>query len=278
MLGRLKCYVKNLYRYMRDGGVVYTQICFCNPGERLKGKKVLVTGGTSGIGRVVAEECLAEGADVLVCARGENRLKEMLAEIKSPKLLGIVWDISDVKSIDAKMIEAVSLMGGIDCFANCAGVSDFSGGNMKAEDTYDYILDINTKGLYFMCCAETKYLMESGKKGKIVNITSSCGDKPGFDPYTISKWGANCLTKGLAQQMTAHNIIVNGIAPGEVPTNITAHLQSKLQNENRYTPLHKTGRFTEAKEIARLAVYLLSEESNNIVGQIIKMNGSASLY
>jgi NAD(P)-dependent dehydrogenase (short-subunit alcohol dehydrogenase family) len=271
MIGRLKCYVKNLYRFMRDGGVVYSQICFCNPGERLKGKKVLVTGGTSGIGRAVAEECLAEGADVLVCARGETRLKEVLDEIKSPKLHGIVWDISDVKSIDAKMNEAVSIMGGIDCFANCAGVSDFAGGNMKAEDTYDYILDINTKGLYFMCCAETRYFMETKKKGKIVNITSSCGDKPGFDPYTISKWGANCITKGLGIKMIEHGINVNGIGPGEVPTNITAHLQSHRNSENQFTPLHRTKRFTNAKEVARLAVYLLGGESSNMYGQVINM-------
>lgn len=278
MLNKVKKYIKNLYRYVHDGGVVYTTIEYCNPNEKLVGKRILVTGGTSGIGRAVAEECLAEGAEVLVCARGEKRFIEMQNEVKSSKLHGIVWDIADIKSIAKKMQEAASILGKIDCFINCAGVSDFVGGKMQEEEMYDYIMGINTKGLYFMCIAESRYLVENHIKGIIINITSSCGDKPGFDPYTISKWGANCLTKGLAERMIKEGIIVNGIAPGEVPTNITSHLQSHLDSDNQFTPLHATKRFTTAKELGRLCVYLASNESNNIVGEIIKVNGTPSKY
>lgn len=270
-LGRVKRYFKNFYFYIIEGGVVYTKIEFCKPGERLKGMNVLVTGGTSGIGRAIAEECLAEGANVMVCARKEERINSMMEEIHSTSLHGFVWDISDIKDIEKKMRDVVSELGGIDCFVNCAGVSDFSGDNMREEEMYDYIVDINTKALYFMCSAESNYLLNTGKKGKIVNITSSCGDKPGFDPYTISKWGANCITKGLAIKMIPHGINVNGIGPGEVPTNITARLQSHKNSDNQYTPLHRTKRFTNAKEVARLAVYLCSGESNNMYGQIITM-------
>jgi NAD(P)-dependent dehydrogenase (short-subunit alcohol dehydrogenase family) len=274
MIGKIKKYIKNIYRYMHDGGVVYTSIELCNPGERLKGRKVLVTGGTSGIGLAIAKECLAEGADVLVCARRQNIIDSTLQEISNPHLKGLAWDVADVKSIPQKMEAAISMMGYFDVFINCAGVSDFAGCKMKEEETYDYILDINTKGLYFMCHAESQYFLQNRRQGKIVNITSACGDNPGFDPYTISKWGANCLTKGLARAMIQYGITVNGIAPGEVPTNITAHLQNLMNTDNQYTPLHQTKRLTNAREVARVAVYLASQESNNVVGQIIKISGS----
>lgn len=277
-MGRIIKYLKNLYTYLRDGGVVYNTIEYCNPGERLKGKKILVTGGSSGIGLAAAKECLSEGAEVLICARRLAVIEQTLRLLNNVHAHGMVWDVADVKAIQINMGNALGIMGSFDVFVNCAGVSDFAGKTMNEEETYDYITGVNAKGLFFMCKAQSQYFIENKKKGKIINITSACGDIPGFDSYSISKWGANCLTKGLAKTMIEHGVIVNGIAPGEVPTNITAHLQDRLNQDNKYTALHQSKRFTEAKEIARMVVYLSSGESNNIVGQIIKMSGSAARY
>lgn len=214
-----------------------------------------------------------EGTEVLICARNESRLETAVNEANSDKLHYLVWDISDVKSIPSKLREALAIMKEADIFFNCAGVSDFAGGHAYTEEMYDYIMDINTKGLFFLCKAEGDYLEDRKKQGKIINITSACGDIPGFDPYTISKWGADCITKGLAKKLIPSGIVVNGIAPGEVPTNITAHLQSRIGKDNQFTPLHGSGRLTMVREVAKLAVFLASGESNNIAGEIIKIDG-----
>ena len=112
-------------------------------------------------------------------------------------------------------------------------------------------------------------------EGKIINLTSKAGERIGFDPYTLSKWGANSITKGNARRLAPYHINVNGIAPGRVPTNITAELQQYVGSDNVYTPNHSTKRFTMPEEVAETAMFLASGAANNIVGQIIVMDGGS---
>lgn len=180
---------------------------------------LLLRGGT-GIGFETARQFIAEGAKVIITARREERLKNAAEKIKSYNLKYLVWDISDVTCFDAKLQEAVSLFGGIDFFVNNAGVFKYDRWNLLDEKTYDSMLDTNTKGLFFMCQAEGKYLVGAKKRGKILNVCSSFGIDAHFDPYSVSKWGAVCITKGLAKELVKNGIVVNGVAPGSVPTNI----------------------------------------------------------
>ena len=163
-------------------------------------------------------------------------------------------------------------MGTIDIFINCAGVSAYNG-QMDNETMYNHIVNINMKGLYFMCKAEGEYLVKNKIQGKIINITSKAGEKKSPDPYTLSKWGANAITHGFARTLSVHHINVNGIAPGCVPTNITAELQSHMDSDNQFREQHNTNRFTTPEEIAYVARFLASDSAKNIVGQIIAVDG-----
>ena len=145
------------------------------------------------------------------------------------------------------------------------------------ELTYDSIMATNTKGLFFMCQAEKKYFMGNGIKGRIVNVCSARSLIAGCDPYSISKWGALCITKGLAKDAVKHGIIVNGVAPGIVLTNISEWSKKQDINDNAYTPSHPTGRYTLVEEIAGMILYLSSDLGSNIVGEVVPVDGGWTL-
>ena len=237
MLGRIKTYTKNLLKYMKSGGVVLINFDKVSPGRRFEGKCVLVTGGSSGIGFETAKEYLAEGAEVIITGRREAALQEASRQLASDRLHTMVWDVSDVKRIPQKLQEAQNLLGGgknIDIFVNNAGVYAADVWSKYDEITYDRVMATNTKGLFFMCQAEGKYLVGNKLSGRIINVCSIAGIKSGFDPYSVSKWGAVCITKGLAKELAKHGIIVNGVAPGNVVTNIHSGVRGKNVEDNAY--------------------------------------------
>ncbi len=269
--------LKNILKYLLieiNRPVVRLNISYSAPNKRFEGHKILVTGGTSGIGLAIAKSFLREGAEVLICARKESMLHKIADEINNPKFKVLVLDIADVKNLESKLNSAIGILGKIDIFINAAGVSAYNEDAMT-EKMYDYICDINQKGLFFMNKLEGDYMIKHKIKGKIVNITSKAGERIGFDPYILSKWGANSITKGNARRLAPYHINVNGIAPGRVPTNITAELQSHIGSDNVYTQNHSTKRFTMPEEVAETAMFLASNAANNIVGQIIVMDGGS---
>lgn len=277
MLGRIKTYTKNLLKYMKSGGVVLIKFDKVSPSRRFEGKCVLVTGGSSGIGFETAKEYLAEGAEVIITGRHEAALQEAKEKLASDKLHTMVWDVSDVKAIPQKLQEALAKLGKIDVFVNNAGVYIPENLGEYDERTYDRIMATNTKGLFFMCQAEKKYFISNGIKGRIVNVCSARGLIPGCDPYSISKWGAICITKGLARDLARHGIIVNGVAPGIVLTNISDWSKKQNINDNAFTSSHPTGRYTLVEEIAGMILYLSSDLGSNIVGEVVPIDGGWTL-
>ena len=276
----MKRYAKNMVKYARSGGVVYINFSKTQPSKRFDGKCVLITGGGSGIGFETAREYLAEGAHVIITGRRDAILQEAKEKLASDKLHTMVWDVSDVKGIPQKLDEAKKLLGGvksIDIFVNNAGVYVSENQEEYDERTYDSIMATNTKGLFFMCQAEKKYFIGNGIKGRIVNVCSARSLIPGCDPYSISKWGALCITKGLAKDAVKHGIIVNGVAPGIVLTNISEWSKRQDINDNAYTPSHPTGRYTLVEEIAGMILYLSSNLGSNIVGEIVPVDGGWTL-
>lgn len=123
---------------------------------------------------------------------------------------------------------------------------------------------------------EASYLLSKNKEGKIINITSVEGIRTDFNPYSASKWGANDLTCGLAKQLACKGIIINAIAPGVALTDINPKLKAEAGN-NEYFSAHRTRRFTMVEEVAELAVFLASNAANNIVGQVIAVDGGWTL-
>lgn len=280
MLGRIKTYTKNLLKYMKSGGVVLINFDKVSPGRRFEGKCVLVTGGGSGIGFETAKEYLAEGAEVIITGRREAALQEASRQLASDRLHTMVWDVSDVKIIPQKLQEAKNLLGrgkNIDIFVNNAGVYAADVWSKYDEITYDRVMATNTKGLFFMCQAEGKYLVGNKLSGRIINVCSIAGIKSGFDPYSVSKWGAVCITKGLAKELAKHGIIVNGVAPGNVVTNIHSGVRGKNVEDNAYMPSHLTGRYTLVEEIAGMILYLSSGLGSNIVGEVVPVDGGWTL-
>lgn len=272
----IKRYIRNLIKYLKSGGVVYVNLNTVNLTDRFKGKRVLVTGGTSGIGFEIAKEFLSEGADVMITGRNQETLekaKNELSLLNKGMVYSINWNIAEVSDAKSKLLETARKMGNIDIIINNAGIYESSSWNKVTEDSYDRVNDINAKGLFFMCQAEGEYFINNHIKGRIVNINSVAGMKSGFDPYSVSKWSSICITKSIANILVKYGIVVNGIAPGNVVTNIHDNVRGKDVSENAYMPQHKTNRYTLVEEIASMALYLSSDMASNIIGQVIAIDG-----
>lgn len=277
---KLKRYIKNLIKYIKSGGIVYINVNTVDPSDRFKNKRVLVTGGTSGIGLEIAREFLAEGAEVTITGRRQEVLDNTKAELGTlynGKIHTIVWNVANVSDAKSKLNEVSKMMNGIDIIINNAGIYESAAWNQITEESYDRVNDINAKGLFFMCQAEGEYFINNHIIGRIVNINSIAGIKSGFDPYSVSKWSSVCITKSIAKVLVKHGIVVNGIAPGNVVTNIHDGVRGKNINDNAYMPCHLTERYTLVEEIASMALYLSSDMATNIIGQVIAIDGGWTL-
>lgn len=278
-MSRIKRYmimIKNAIAFMKVGGAKNDPVSFCLPSGRFKGKHVLVTGGTTGIGYEIAKEFLAEGAIVLITARREDRLDKAKTYLNSNKLKTLVWDVSKVDTCEQKFNEAINILGDVDVFVNNAGIYKYESWDTCSEQVFDEVCDINAKGLFYLCQAEKEYLTDKEKKAKIINICSRNSIDSGFDPYTISKWEAASITMELAKEMIGKGVVVNGIAPGNVATNIHGDRVHDVI-ANAYMPSHLTERYVLTEEIASMTLFLASEKANHIVGQIIPVDGGWTL-
>ena len=273
----IKNYLINLKKYITTGGVVYTKVSVVSPNNILAGKTIFISGGTSGIGLGIAKMFLLEGGKVIISGRSDKNLINAKEQINNPNLYTINWDISDEKICAKKIQTIVDEVGHIDVFVNNAGVYDTASWDNVTPEIYDKVIDTNQRGLYFMCQAEGKYFVENNRKGKIINITSIAGILSGFNPYNVSKWGATCITRGLAKELVRKGVLVNAIAPGNVVTNIHSGVRGKKVEDNAYTSQHPTERYTLVEEVASLALYLASDASNNVVGQVIAVDGGWTL-
>lgn len=244
----------------------------------LQGKKAIITGAGSGIGFAIAKKYYEEGADIVITGRNEEKLTKACLDIGC-KARYLVWDITDFAHCKEFIDKSVNILGGgIDVLVNNAGVltqNDFSWNYLElTPEEWDYVMDINCKGMYFMCQNMAKHMIENNTRGHIVNITSEMGFRPACVTYGISKWGTVGLTKGLGMMLASKNIIVNGIAPGA----ITTKMMRWKNGDSVYRESHANKRFGFPEEIADLAVFLGSEKADNIVGEIILSDGGSSLH
>lgn len=259
---------------IKDGGVSTVNIAHINHGEVLKGKKVLVTGGGSGIGLAIAKKALSEGATVLITGRNKGRLSEAKQTINSKRLNIIEWDVSDVKILSSKMDEAEALMGGtIDILVNNAGILPEQNFHTITEADWDKIYSTNSKGTYFMSKEVFKRLVGERKGGKILNISSTSAYYGAILPYGLTKWDVKGMTEGLGKLFWPNGIIVNGIAPGRTAT----QMLNKSSTDNLYDSKTSAKRYGLPEEVAELAVFLMSDAANFIVGQTIVCDGGYTL-
>ncbi len=270
--------IKSLKKIYRYGGYSTVNVATVTYGEILAGKRVLITGGSSGIGLSIAQKCIAEGATVLITGRNTVKLKHAEQVIQSHLLTTMIWDASQIAQIENNITEAKKLLGGdIDILVNNAGIIDTVTFPNITEKIWDKIYATNSKGLFFLTQALCKKWMKNPNSNtkKVINISSQGGFVGATYPYRMTKWDVAGLTQGLGIKLAPYGIIVNGIAPGIIATEMQPG--SLRQKENVYCPQNPIGRFALPKEIAELAIFLISDASNFIVGQTIVCDGGFSL-
>ena len=242
---------------------------------KLEGKKALVTGASRGIGRAIALALAAEGADVAVNYAGsEAAAQEVAAEIKAlgRKAMIVQADVSSNEACAAMVDAVVKEFGRIDILVNNAGITrDGLLMRMKEED-WDAVLNTNLKGVFNCTKASIKYMMKQ-RAGRIVNISSVVGlmGNAGQANYAAAKAGVLGFTKAVAKEVAARGITVNAIAPGFIKTDMTSVLPEKVvAGLVANIPLSRLG---ETEDIAKAALFLVSDDANYITGQTLHVDG-----
>ena len=250
---------------------------------RLKNKVSLVTGASRGIGRSIALALAREGANVaLNCSASVEAAKEVAGEIRGLGKSAIVIraDVASKAEVDAMVKRVVDEFGKIDILVNNAGLSVVGASEELEESRWRRGIDVMLTGVFFCSQASGREMIKQGG-GKIINIASVNGiiAFPERLCYACAKAGVIQLTKVLGCEWARHNINVNAIAPGYVKTHLVEELAEKgaLNTEELAirTPL---GRLAEPEEIAAAVIFLASEESKYLEGQIIVVDGGWSSY
>lgn len=243
--------------------------------EMFKGKNVVVTGGSRGIGRAIALEFGKNGANVVInYANSDAEAKKVAEEIKSlgGNAILIKGDISSFNEGKKLIDETVKAFGTIDILINNAGITKDGLIMRMKEEQFDEVLDINLKGV-FNTCKSAVFHMIKQRNGKIINISSIVGviGNAGQANYAASKAGVIGLTKSIAKEVGSRGITVNAIAPGFIKSDMTDVLSEKVKDGMlRLIPL---GRFGAVEDIAKTVTFLASESAEYITGQVINVDG-----
>jgi glucose 1-dehydrogenase len=256
----------------------------------LKGKNVLVTGSTSGIGQAIAVRFAEYGANVAInylrqpeeAAETEEQVHTCLNQVRQTGVKDVLvqGDVSKEKDV-ARMIAATAeQLGGIDVLVNNAGIQISRPSHELSAADFDKVLAVNLRGS-FLCAREAiKRFLDAGNGGVIVNVSSvhQLIPKPDYLGYSTSKGGMQNMTRTLALEYAAHNIRVNGIGPGATVTPINrAWIDDPVKREQveSHIPLARAG---TSDEMAGVTCFLASDDAAYITGQTIFVDGGLTLY
>lgn len=242
----------------------------------LEGKVAIVTGASRGIGEAMAFALAGAGADLVLVGRDQSTLDEVSQRLQDKtgrKIFSVAGDVGQVEFIEKLVPFAQREMGQIDILVNNAGINKRIPAMEISEDDWDAVIDVNLKGAFFMS-RECAKVMAPRRQGKIIttlSLTSFMG-LPTVVPYSAAKGGMNQLTKLMAVEWADHNIQVNGIAPGYINTALT---QPVREDERNAWVLNRTpaGRWGEPIELGGALIFLASNASNFVTGQILYVDG-----
>ena len=236
--------------------------------------KILITGGSRGIGRACVERFAKDGHQVAFLYKSNHKAANELKEKYGA--LPFCADVSDASEAKNAVNKAVEALGGIDVLINNAGISQIKLFTDVSDEDWEKVIGTNLSGCFFVTRETLKYMI-SQKSGRIINIGSMWG-KTGAScevPYSASKAGLRGLTMALAKEVGPSGITVNAIEPGVIRTDMNAALDSQTLDELcDQTPLCKIG---EPEDVANLAYFLASDEAGFITGQIIGVDGGFAI-
>jgi NAD(P)-dependent dehydrogenase (short-subunit alcohol dehydrogenase family) len=250
-----------------------------NNEERHCDKVVLLTGGGSGIGFETAKKLVHEGARVIITGRNVEKLQSAVAKIGGGRIKYYEWDLSCISGISSHLDHVDSLFDRkINVLVNNAGVNNSSRIPHVSEKDWDEVYQTNSKAVFFLSQELCRRWVAKSDQSirKIINISSQGAFVGATYPYRMSKWDVAGLTQGLGLQYAPAGIIVNGVAPGIVATEMQPGFVSRKDN-NFYTSLVPLGRCAIPEEISELVSFMVSDAANFIVGQTIVMDGGYSI-
>jgi NAD(P)-dependent dehydrogenase (short-subunit alcohol dehydrogenase family) len=256
-----------------------------NADGQLAGKRAIVTGASSGIGRAIALLFSAEGASVAVCGRDPERTRETAEQIRARggRAHPIAFDVREHERIEAAVAETVDELGGLDIVVNCAGISEaggFAPMHEQSVEAWELTLAVDVTSAFVMSKAAIPHML-GASGGAIVHISSIAAHSvlEGNAPYGAAKAALNQLSRHIAVEYAKHGIRSNAILPGEIETPASLTAIALAEATGQYTreqllARYPAGRFGQPEEIAYAALFLCSERSAFLTGQEICIDGA----
>ncbi len=247
----------------------------------LENKVALITGGSRGIGAACAILLAKAGANIVISYKSNYRAaNKVLKDIKilNRQAFAIKCDVENFKEVDKTVKKIIDEFGRIDILINNAGVWTSSSIEKMSEKTWDQTIDINLKGTMNFCKAVAPY-MKKQKSGRIINISSTAGQRGEafHSHYAASKGGIISFTKSIAVELIPFGIYVNCVAPGWVLTDLTIPYLKNKKNLTDVLAKIPRNKIATPEEIAGPVLFLSSDLSNNIVGEVLNVNGGSVL-
>lgn len=246
---------------------------------RLADKVAIVTGGSRGIGRAIAQGLAREGASVVIASRtpSDGQAAVLRIEAQGGRALYIQTDVSRRTDVERMVQKAEEVFGPVDILINNAGIHRGTPFVEEGEELWQELFRVNVMGVVLPTQAVVPGMMERGK-GRIVIISSKAAivGEPGHAAYSASKGAVLSLTRALAVELAPHHITVNAICPGPTLTSMTAG----LSDPERRRPLEEAaplGRIGQPEDIAGIALYFASDESDWCTGQALAVDGGLSI-
>lgn len=243
----------------------------------LKGKTAIVTGGSRGIGAAICKRFAEQGANIALLYAGNiQKAEETKAALQEMGVKAEAYqcNVADAEQVAAVCKQIIKDFGGADILVNNAGITKDKLVPMMKVPDFDSVVDTNLKGAFYMIKQLYPVFMKQ-KSGKIINISSVSGlmGNPGQTNYSASKAGLIGLTKSVAKELASRNVNCNAIAPGFVATDMTENL-----SENNALVDHiPMKRFAQPEDIANLALFLASDQSDYITGEVIRIDGGLAM-
>lgn len=251
----------------------------------LQGKTALVTGGSRGIGAMIAEGLVAAGCRVYISSRTAEDCKKTAEGLKNypGECLSMPGDISSIEGIEALVAGLSRRENSVNILVNNAGVAWGEPFEKFSEKGWDRVMNLNAKSVFFLTQKMMPLLKQSASAedpSRVINITSILGSRP--DPmmaysYCASKAALAQMTKNLAYDLAKDNITVNGISPGFFPSQMTAHIIADKDASEAMLSKARFQRYGKAEEIAGLSIYLCSKSGAYVTGDIIAIDGGLLL-